>query len=121
MRAPTEAPESGLEEAVKKGQFALAAALAEAAGRPAKEIQDLRHKALWQMAAVYRNAPGTRRLAQRYGLSRKEVEEFLRKEAQERGRGKDGRPLRASYDSASGRYLSFQEWLERLLRQWERL
>ena len=62
-------PETGIQQ----GHLSGTASLAVAQGMPVGEIEDLRAKALWEMAAVYRNAPGTKWLAQGYGISKEEL------------------------------------------------
>ena len=53
-----------LKEEVEKGNSVRAAKIAASLNVSKKELLDLRKEALWQMAAVYRNAPRTKKLAQ---------------------------------------------------------
>ncbi len=69
------------------------------------EIQKLRLKALWQMSAVYRNAPGTKRLAEDYGFSKKEVREFLERHAEEQSNEGNKRHLGPCYDLSTGKFV----------------
>jgi hypothetical protein len=57
--------------------FTRAVVVAEQMGLPEEEIRKLRCKALGQMSAIYRNAHGTKYLAQQYGFPRDEVRKTL--------------------------------------------
>ena len=104
-----------------RGHFARAAFLTTSLGLPEEEAHDFQLKALWQMSAVYRNAPGTKRLAKNYGLSKNEVSEFLQKHATEKRNKGDEKPLEPCYDHNTTRYLSFEEWLDRLSKNWDKI
>ena len=106
---------------VDRGHFARAAFLAKSLGLPEEEVHDFQLKALWQMSAVYRNAPGTKRLAKNYGLSKNEVSEFLQKHAMEKRNQGDEKPLEPCYDHSTVRYLSFEEWLDQLSKNWDKI
>lgn len=106
---------------VDRGHFARAAFLAKSLGLPEEEVHDFELKALWQMSAVYRNAPGTKRLAKNYGLSKNEVHEFLQKHAMEKRNQGDEKTLEPCYDHSTARYLSFEEWLDQLSKNWDRI
>jgi len=104
---------------IECGHFVRVALLAASLGLSEGEIQDLRLKALWQMSAVYRNATGTKRLAQEYGLSRKELREFLEKYAEEKRNEGNDRSLEPCYDISTGEHLSFEEWMDHFLKNKE--
>lgn len=106
---------------IERENFERAALVASSPGVSEEEIQKLRLKALWQMPAVYRNAPGAKRLAQDYGFSKKEVREFLEKHAEEKRREGDSKALEPCYDLSTGRYLSFEEWMDGFLKNWDKL
>ena len=106
---------------VERGHFSRAAFLATSLGLPEDEIKDLQLKALWQMSAVYRNAPGTKRLAKNYGISKNEVSRFLQKHAMEKRNQGDEKPLEPCYDHSTARYLSFEEWLDQLTKNWDKI
>jgi len=106
---------------IGREQFVRAAALAASCGISEEEIRALRLKALWQMSAAYRNAAGTKSLAQQYGLSKQELREFLEKHAEEKGNEGNSKTLEPCYDIATGEYLTFEEWMERFLKNWDRL
>jgi len=110
-----------LEREIERGHFSRAASLAVMQGLPETEIEDLRAKALWQMAAVYRNGPGTKSLAQGYGISKDELRDLLERLAREKAHAGDTKPLEPCYDLSARTHLSFEEWLEQLIKRWEKL
>ena len=91
-------PKEELEREIERGHFSRAASLAVVKGLSETEIEDLRAKALWQMAAVYRNGPGTKSLAQAYGISKGELRDLLERLASEKTRAGDTKPLEPCYD-----------------------
>jgi hypothetical protein len=106
---------------IERGRFVRAARAAESIGLPREEVQDIQTKALWEMAAVNRNAPGTKRLAQEYGLSKKELKELLGNYAENRRREGDSKPLEPCYDISTGAYLAFEEWMDSFLKKYDKL
>ncbi len=106
---------------IEHGHFSKAALLAASLDLPEQELQDLRVKALWQMAAVYRNALGTKSLAQQYGLSKQEVRDLLEQHAVEKTNAGDTKPLEPCYDLNTGSHLSFEEWMYHFLKRWDKL
>ena len=110
-----------LEREIERGHFSRAASLAVMQGLPETEIEDLRAKALWQMAAVYRNGPGTKSLAQGYGTSKDELRDLLERLAREKAHAGDTKPLEPCYDLSTGTHLSFEEWMGHFLKRWEKL
>ncbi len=104
-------PRSELQFELGRKNFVRAAAIAASMGLPPNEIHDIQCEALWQ-AALERNGPGTRRLARQYGFSDEELEQVLRERAQRLGESSQGKPLAACYDARTGKYLSFEEWVE---------
>jgi transcriptional regulator with AAA-type ATPase domain len=112
MSMNEKAGEDELRTEIEHGNFERAAILAVSLDIPEEEIQKLRLKALWQMSAVYRNAPGTKRLAQHYGISKEELRQFLEKHAEEQNSQGNRRPLEPCYDLGTGKYLSFEKWMD---------
>ena len=110
----------GIEAEIERGHFARAAFLAEQAGLPDEEIRELRSRAIYQMAAQYRNVHGTRRLAQRYGFSRERVKEILEELASKAEKEQD-KTLGPCYDYTTGRHVTFSEWKANFLKTWNRL
>jgi hypothetical protein len=110
-----------LRNEINRGNFLRAALLAASLELSEKEIRDLQFKAVWQMAAENRNAIGTKKLAQQYGFTKKELREFLENSAKEmRDKGND-KPLKACYDYSAGKYLRFEEWLDHCFNNWNKL
>ena len=110
-----------LKRKIEAKHFVRAAALAESSAIPLSEVKELRNKALWQMAAVFRNAEGTRVLCEQYGLSKKEAEDLLKGWVEEQQSKGDKKALEPTYDQATGKYLSFEEWLNQFLKRWDSL
>ena len=106
---------------IDRNRFVRAAALAKSSAVPLSEVKDLRKKALWQMAAVFRNAGGARVLCEEYGFSKEKAEEILRALAEEQKSKGDTKTLEPTYDHASSKYLAFEDWLDQFLRHWEKL
>jgi len=76
---------------------------------------------LWEMAAVKRNAIGTKILSTQYGLSKDQVKEVLEQRLRAVSDNTDSKALKPRYDYATGGYLEFNEWLQGLLSQWHKL
>ncbi len=110
-----------LEAVIRSGHFVRAAHLAGSLEEGAQVVRELQLKAIWQMAAIYRNQPGTRRLADHYGLSLAAVLDHLRAAAAENPEESGGRFRDPCYDQTTGKYLAFDDWLEQLERNWSRL
>ena len=110
-----------LQEEIERGHFVRAAQLAKSLGLPRKEVQDIQAAALWDMAAVNRNAPGTKRLAQEYGLSKKELMALLEEYVQNKMREGDRKALEPCYDIRTGTYLAFHEWMSSLMKKHDKL
>jgi len=100
---------------VEQGNFERAVLIALELGLQPEEVTEIKFKALWQMAAVYRNAHGTKKLAQDFGVSKEELKVFLGKKADEQRQEGKARPLTPRYDYQSGKYLDFEEWIENSL------
>jgi hypothetical protein len=115
---------SGREELraeIERGHFARAALLAASLGVDEQELGEFRLKALWQMSAVSRNEPGTKRLAQEYGFSKKELEQLLRQYADKMREEGNIKPLEPCYDCKTDKYLTFENWLDHFVRNWDKM
>jgi hypothetical protein len=88
---------------------------------PREEVQDIVTRALWEMAAVNRNALGTKRLAQEYGISKEELKELLEGYAENRIREGDCKALEPCYDINTGAYLRFEEWMDSLVKKYDKV
>jgi hypothetical protein len=102
----------------KQQNYVTAAAIAGSLGLPPDELRNIQIEALWQMA-VNRNAPGTKRLAQQYGVSSGTVKQILEERANQLRQAGHDKALAACYDAATGRYLSFEEWMNQLVERWD--
>jgi hypothetical protein len=112
--------EVALKSEIEASRFGRAATLAKSSALPLSEVKELRKKALWQMAAVFRNTGGARVLCEQYGFTKKEAEEILGKLAEEQQGKGDTKILEPTYDQATGKYLTFAEWLDQFLKHWEK-
>jgi plasmid maintenance system antidote protein VapI len=110
-----------LQEEIERGHFVRAAQLAETMGLPREELRDIRAKALGEMAAVSRNEPGTKRLAQEYGFSKQELRELLEEYAENRRRKGDLKPFEPCYDPGTGAYLSFEGWMDFFFKKYDKV
>ncbi len=111
-----------LEEEIQRGRYVRAVELARSLNIPPEKLRGLQEKALWHMAAVCRNRPGTKKLADNYKISKSELKEILDKFYQsEKENAQFKRYLDPCYDQASGKYLSFEEWKEELIKRWNKI
>lgn len=106
---------------IARGNYVRAASLGRALELSKEELKELEAKALWQMGVVYRNHLGTKKLAQQYGISIKELRRILEEYAEEERRQGNYKDLEPCYDSVTGRYLSFDEWMDELFKRWSSL
>lgn len=113
--------EQAVKAEMQRGQFVRAAMLAEAAGLSQEEIRELRVKALWQMAAVNRNMSGTRLTAEKFALSKGQTKEILAGMAREHDEKGLRKAIEPCYDHPTGKYLDFNEWLDLVVKKWDRL
>jgi hypothetical protein len=110
-----------LRSAVEGRHYVRAVDLALSAGRPQEEVRDLQSDALWQMAAVFRNSAGTKILAEQYGMAKKDLEAFLRKRCEEEKNKGNKKTLEPTFDHDTNQYLTFDEWLDHLVKKWGKL
>jgi len=110
-----------LETEIERKNFIRAAHLAASLNLNNDEIEKLRNQALCRMAALCRNAHGTKILAQSYGYSKQEVKQILEEHARQTEKSEDSRLSKACYDSSSGKYLTFVEWINHFLEKWNKL
>lgn len=110
-----------LNHEISRGNFTRTLLIAESMGLQGKEMDEIKEKALWQMSAICRNPSGTKSIAQRLGVNKEEVKEILErltKEAESKG---DTKVLEPCYDYKSGKYLSFEQWLDDLIKRWDKI
>ena len=106
---------------IEQGNFERAVLLALELDLKPEDVTEIKFKALWQMAAVNRNAVGAKQLAHDFGISKEELKFFLGKKANEQRQGGNERPLTPRYDYQSGKYLAFDEWMENLFKFWPKI
>jgi len=73
------------------------------------------------MSAVYRNAHGTKHLARQYGFSKEEVKKVLEEFVDEIKKEGNTKTLEPCYDYRTGKYLSFEEWMDHYWKIWDKL
>jgi len=106
---------------IEHRHFVRAAFLAERMGLPENKIRNLQQNALGQMAVIYRNAIGAKKLAQQYELSREDVKQILKHFSDNMKKEGNLKPLEPCHDYRTGKYLSFEEWINYYLKIWEKL
>jgi hypothetical protein len=122
MNEPISKPEKDeLAIAIEKQQYARAVRVASSRNRPEHELTELKAKALWQIAAVYRNAPGTKALTAEYGFSRDKLEELLKKEMTAKQEQGDLKVIGPCFDYTTNKYLIFEDWMNKFFQNWDKL
>ena len=96
---------------IERKQFIRAALLASSLCLPEPEVKNIQFKALGHMAAEYRNALGTKKLAQEYGISINELKDYLEHYTEEKVNEGDDKLHQPCYDIKTGRHFSFEELL----------
>ena len=107
--------EERVQSEIARKNFVRAAIVAETLQRPQAEVRHLQELALKQMACKYRNAIGTRKLAQRWAFSRADVEDLLATALEEHEARTDKTGSDRCYDTATGKYLTLREWIGQFL------
>ena len=106
---------------IEQGNFERAVLVALELNLKLEEVTEIKFKALWQMAAVNRNAVGTKKTAHGFGISKEELKVFLGKKAHEQRQEGNERLLTPRYDHQSGKYLDFEGWIENLFKFWSKI
>ena len=110
-----------LRVAAENKRYVRASHLAAVQGNAPEKVDALRKEALWQMAAVFRNAVGTRILADQYGMSKKDLQDFLQNRSEEEKSRGNTKSLEPTFDCLTDRYLTFEDWVEQLTKKWSKL
>jgi len=110
-----------LKTEIERENYTRAAYLAASLHLADNELKRIQYQALWHMAAIYRNAHGTKALAQQYGYSKQEVKQNLEDHAKQMRKRGNSRPFKARYDCATGKYLTFEEWINLCIEKWHKL
>jgi hypothetical protein len=82
------------------------------------ELKYIQQQSLGQMAVIYRNAKGAKALARKFGYSKTDVREILGQYTDQMIEKGNMKPLKARYDYASGKYLTFEQWFNQLIEKW---
>ncbi len=109
------------EAEIKRKNFVRALYLAKELKFSDKEIKEIAQKALWQVGGEGRNFYATKELAEELGYTKEQLKEILVKMMEKEEKSGNKKILGACYDYSSGKYLSFDKWLERLLREWNKI
>ena len=110
-----------LKTEIERKNYIRAAHLAASLNLNNDELENLRNQALCRMAAHYRNAHGVKILAQEYGYSKQEVKHILETHANQMREKGNSRPLKSCYDCITGKYLTFEEWINLCIEKWHKL
>lgn len=110
-----------LQELIDQGHFVRAAHLTESVDLPQEEVNEIRSKALWEMAAVNRNSLGTKKLALEYGFSKKELKQFLEEHAEKKRSDGEGKEFEPCFDISTGSYVNFEEWMSSFFKKYDKL
>lgn len=111
-------PADEVQTEVARRNYVRAAEIAAGGHLSAADVRSLRVEALWQMASN-RNAPGTRRLARQYGISKAELKQLFAARARQLRDNGQIRSLDPCYDVTTGRYLSLEEWQDLHSQEWD--
>ena len=106
---------------INRNNFVRALYLAKKLTLPDKEITDVAQRALWQVAGIGRNFYATKKLAEELGLEKEELKNILMHMAEKEEESGNKKILGACYNYNNGRYIPFEKWLDRLLREWNKI
>jgi len=104
---------------IDRKNFIRAVQVAKSLGYDEKMIKGLQFQALWQMAALYRNASGMRILAQQYGFQKEELKDYLEDRASKEKENGNIKALSTCFDITTGKYFNFNEWLDFHTNKWK--
>ena len=110
-----------VETEIERKNFIRALFLAKKANLSEDKIKEIAHKAIWQAAGIGRNPYAVKQLAQELGYSKEDVKEILLEQAKREEESGNKKILGFCYDYRSGKYLNFHNWLERLLKEWDKI
>ncbi|MBN2467668.1 MAG: hypothetical protein JXD19_05905 [Deltaproteobacteria bacterium] len=108
-----------LEKEIERQNFVRAVEIAASLGLSTNEVRDLQFEALWQMAALNRNAGGTKILAQAYGVPKQELIKFLEDKAARFRENGDAKVISTHFDPATGKYFTFEGWVAFHIEKWK--
>lgn len=110
-----------VESLIKDAHFVRAVKKATALKLPEDKLRSLQHRALCQMSACFRNAQGTKILAQEYGFSKENLRKVFNDCIHNLKKQGKTKSLGICYDGFSGNYLTLEEWLRNFFKNWDKL
>ena len=109
------------ESEINRKNFIRALYLAKELALPEEEIEQIAEKALWQVAGIGRNPYATKKLAIELGYSKDKIKQILIEQADKEKELGNKKSIGPCYDYRSGKYLTFEEWLNRFLKEWNKI
>jgi len=106
---------------VNRGNWVRALYLAKELNLDPDKIKEIAHNALWLLGGIARNPYAIKKLAEELGYSKEEIKEILLQRAKHEEEVGNNKVLGECYDYKTDRYLSFNKWLERLLKEWNKI
>ena len=110
-----------LRKEIQRDNHVRAVMIATTLGMAEDEIMDLKTRALWQIAAEYRNAHATKSLASAFGLSKTDLKSFFENQIERVKENGDIRNMDPCFHPLVDKYLAFEEWVEHLFRNWDEI
>ena len=104
---------------IGRKNFVRAAQIATLLGLSVDKIRDLQLEAIWQMAAINRNASGFKHLTREYGIKKDDLKKYLKDRANEEKGNVSFKALSTCFDITTRRYFDFKEWLEFYTGKWK--
>ncbi len=104
---------------IERKNFVRAVRIAVSLGMSKDTTRVLQLRALWQMAALNRNSVGVKILAQEYGVPERELKKYLQNRANQERENGNAKVLSTCFDMATGKYYTFEEWLEFYAEKWK--
>ena len=113
--------EQEYESEIKRGNFVKALYLSKDLSTSEVDVNYIAERALWEVSGIGRNFYATKRLAQELGYTKEELKNILVSIMKKEEKSGNKKMLGPCYDYNTGRYLSFEKWLEYLLKEWNKI
>ncbi len=110
-----------IESEIKRKNFIRAFYLAKENNLSEELLKDLAIKAIWQAGIYSRNIYALKELAEELGYSKEKIKEILMELAKKEEEKGNKKLVSSCYDYRSGKYLSFEEWLEKAMKEWNKI
>lgn len=111
--------DNDLQFEIGRQNFVRAAQKAALLGLSVDKIRELQLEAIWRMAAINRNAPGVKHLAQEYGFKKEYLKKYLDDRANREINNGNIKALSTCFDITTGKYFDFKEWLDFYTGKWK--